>query len=535
MRSHHFRFMGLLLICLLITSLGCLTTEGLPTQVNPTTPFISASPEQAIDNTPDLELTTIAQESTNTAPAQPTATLPASSLSPQVQALCTTAFASAPPTSNSANLTAPFMSSISRDYNDTGWVYEQTLAYMEAKDASQVATLVCIQESRVNRGEYQNGAPAYRLDWEIRLLQWPDGTQLAIWTEPGSPVRGAILSGDTAGYGEPPRDTLLQYLASASDNRSLIFLEKAVSGLAFSPDGQTLYIAEMAPRVSSYTGGTEEMGIWVWNLADWRAGQHLGSPGHVGHPDEITAFSLSAGGHWVAAGRESGLVQVWDTSSLAQVAQFQAGEQGFYGLLAIAFSPDEALLAALAEDKVTVWQISTQELLWQKGVAINTQSIGGMAFQPNGQALAVGVHNETILFSSQDGTRLGQIDAVTYAEQLLFSSDGKILWYTTYPSGLYAENLVGGPDPQFERGLPLSDGFCSLIASRDGVYLAAGSCKGEVVIWRTDTGEVLTTLTGHQMPVWALAFSPDGKILASGSDDRSVRLWFAGSDYPPLP
>ena len=526
MRRLHIRFAWLILFCLLFSMWGCLSTEALPTLViKPSQVTGLITPTQRPPNSAPIQ---------NTSTPQPTPTAPASSLLPQVQILCAAAFSSAAPASNATSLPAPFVSSIFRSYNEAGWVYEQTLAHLETRDASQVAALVCIRESRVQQGEYQNGAPAYRLDWEVRFLQWPDGTQLAGWTEPGSPVRGVILAGESAGYGEPPRDALLQTLASASDNRSLIFLEKAVSGLAFSPDGKVLYISETAPSVSSYTGGAEEMGVRIWSLADWRAGELLGGPGHVAHPDSINAFALSAGGGRMAAGRWSGLVQVWDTSSLTQAAQFQTGRQGFYGPLGLAFSPDEALLAALGEDKVMVWNVETQELLWQRSVVTRPGRTAGLAFQPDGQSLAVSMENETVSFASRDGASLGQVTSGPI-NQLIFTPDGKFLWYRDELTGPYAFNLAGGPAKQLKPGIPLGEGICSMALSSDSTYLAAGSCKGKVVIWRTDTGEALAVLSGHTMPVWALAFSPDGKILASGSDDRSVCLWFAGGDYPSLP
>ena len=75
------------------------------------------------------------------------------------------------------------------------------------------------------------------------------------------------------------------------------------------------------------------------------------------------------------------------------------------------------------------------------------------------------------------------------------------------------------------------EGICALAISNEGDYLAAGSCTGEVLIWNPNTGQLLVTLEGHYQPVWALAFSPKGKILASGGDDRSIRLWREGEDY----
>jgi hypothetical protein len=72
-------------------------------------------------------------------------------------------------------------------------------------------------------------------------------------------------------------------------------------------------------------------------------------------------------------------------------------------------------------------------------------------------------------------------------------------------------------------------GIYSVAWSPDGKTLASGPGDNTVKLWEAATGKLLTSLEGHTDTVNSVAWSPDGKILASGSGDKTVKLWEASS------
>ena len=70
-----------------------------------------------------------------------------------------------------------------------------------------------------------------------------------------------------------------------------------------------------------------------------------------------------------------------------------------------------------------------------------------------------------------------------------------------------------------------TDAVYSIACSPDGKYIASGSWDKTVRVWNVDLGTLAYTLTGHNQPVYSVAWSPDGNFIASGSSDKTIRVW----------
>jgi WD40 repeat protein len=159
--------------------------------------------------------------------------------------------------------------------------------------------------------------------------------------------------------------------------------------------------------------------------------------------------------------------------------------------------------------------------------------IAALAYSPDGKYLAAGAHGEVLLIDVASGdiaTKLtGQTAKVT---ALAFNKEASRLAVASGTPGksgevrIYSIAANGLPNAKPDHHLDAhSDLIYAVAFNPDGKTLATAGYDRAIKLWDIASGKEASSLKDHSDTIYALAFSPDGKLLASGAADRAVKIW----------
>jgi len=261
-----------------------------------------------------------------------------------------------------------------------------------------------------------------------------------------------------------------------------------------------------------------------------------------GHADDVSSVAFDPDGNTLATGSYDGTIRLWDAKTRQPLGSPLQGHGDW--VKSVAFSPDGGLLASgSADETVMLWDMRTHQRL-DPPLKGHTGRVQGVAFSPEGKTLASGSDDKTvILWDVETGRCLGRLDHTNPVYSVAFSPpDGRVLAAASCGEQVEGSCEQGAiflwdVDSQQFDGSPLvghDDWVISVAFSPDGKTLASGSLDGSVLRWDVAAHQAAgPPLAGHTKRVPTVAFSPDGDTLASGSWDNTIVLWDIAAS-PPL-
>jgi len=258
------------------------------------------------------------------------------------------------------------------------------------------------------------------------------------------------------------------------------------------------------------------------------------------HSTAVLNIAWSPDGKKIASASADKTVHIWNATSKNPILIYRNHSRP---VSAVSWSPDGSRIVSGSWDTtVQVWDVQTgRKLLTYRGFS---QEVSCVAWSPDGKYIACGSLDTSVQVRQADsGSRTythaghtGPVHAVAWSPGIP-SSPSANGWRIASASGAAVNadvdntvqiwNALSGDDLLIYRDHFY---FVNAVAwSPDGRKIASASADTNVQVWNVASGSNILTYRGHSSKVNAVAWSPNGKRVASASDDRTVQIWDAST------
>jgi len=311
----------------------------------------------------------------------------------------------------------------------------------------------------------------------------------------------------------PEAEQQLHHAVMASHLRlTLSGHTNVVASVTWSPDGKRLATGSADSTAKTWDAQTGKE-LLTFNVWDAQTSKDLVS----GHDNVVKAVAWSPDGKQLATGSFDNVARVWDAATGKELLSLPARSGPVAGL---AWSPDGKRLATGSGD-TKLWDAETgKELLRLSSRSVFSSAV---AWRPDGKRLATTSDDDTArIWDAQTGKELLSLSGHRrFSSGVAWSPDGKRLAMGSQDNTAEVCDSETGKELLTVSG---HQGAVSSVAwSPDGKRLATGSWDQTAKIWEAGTGKELLSFSGQSGPVSDVAWSPEGKRLATGS--LIARVW----------
>ncbi|MBL9174262.1 MAG: protein kinase [Verrucomicrobiales bacterium] len=271
-------------------------------------------------------------------------------------------------------------------------------------------------------------------------------------------------------------------------------------------------------RHTLLTAGSADWRTVVWNLASPHSNHTITNRGYGGGVSGV-AVAASSPNHLYYRAKWRSSTSLWKVDLRSGTESPLLETESPIG--SVDLSPNQGVLAVASGSQVGLWDLNGNRWIQHHDTEAGEATQG--SFSPDGRVLAVAdLSGHIALWNLAEGTRRILTRDPGYAGILSFSPDGR--WLVA-PGGPGATRVWNVGDLSLAAELPDTATAELAAFSTDGRYLVIVGGGPSIRVWETAGWKKVRTLLGHTDPITALDFSPDGRLLATGSRNGEVKLW----------